>query len=812
MDPVLKKEVRFLTTRLGEIIREQAGEAVFARVERFRQLSKAVRHDGTREAITAKRRFVARLTLDDAHHLAHAFSLFFQLVNLCEERARIRHLQANPEPAQSLRRLFHELKEARVPAAVVQSCLDALCVQPVLTAHPTEARRRVTLYQLLRIGTRFDDPDEALEALWQAQETRERGVSPVNEVESTLFMFERTILETVPGFYAVFDAELKRAYPGVSRKREFLSFSSWVGGDRDGNAFVTPEVSRTAAGLHRATAIKFYRSECGKLINELVHTSPGVAPAAESEAGGRVFQPSEVFRRELFRIQKQLDGEYSAGQFVHDLESIRERLLRQNARRAASGRLARLITQARVFGFHLAELDFRDHSSKLHKTPGEVAAEFDAIRDIQSHGGPQAADHFIVSMTQSADDLKTLLRLAREARVSEVDLVPLFETIDDLKNAAGILRELWADREYREHLRQRGNVQEVMLGYSDSNKDGGYLAANWFLYRTQKELAGLADDSGVQIRFFHGKGGSIDRGGGQSYRSLRAQPHACHNSQIRITEQGEVISVKYSNPVIAQRNLEQLASAVIAANCLPPPEAHARQIPEWEQTLDALAESSRATYRKLIFETPEFTTYFRQATPIDLIEHLTLGSRPARRQQSGDLRQLRAIPWVFAWTQSRHLLSAWYGIGRSLDTFVRENPDGLSLLRRMYRDWPFFASVLDNAAMSLAKTDLYIAGRYASLVESPAVRRRIFGEICEAHRHATEMLASVFQRDSLLPPHSVLGASIELRNPYVDPLHYLQIRFLAEWRREDDPGKKDKLRRLLALTVSGIAFGMKSTG
>ncbi|MDQ3621604.1 MAG: phosphoenolpyruvate carboxylase [Verrucomicrobiota bacterium] len=812
MDAVLTKEVRFLTTRLGEIIREQAGAAVFARLEEFRQLSKAVRHEGKPERVLAKQRLLARLSVDEAQHIAHAFSLFFQLVNLCEERARIRRLQEDPAPAQSLRRVFGEMKAARVPPATVQACLDALSVQPVLTAHPTEPRRRVTLYQLLRLAARFDHPDEALEALWQAQEIRERGVSPMNEVDRTIFIFETAILEMAPRFYSVFDAELRRAFPTVQRKREFLTFASWVGGDRDGHPFVTPEVSRATAALHCDAALKFYKHECSELINELVHAAPDPGNRDESDDSGRAFQPRELFRRELFRIQAKLDGDYSAGAFVADLERIREGLLNQKAQRAASGRLARLITQARVFGFHLAELDFRDHSSKLYESPEEIRAQLDTIREIQEAHGVEAADHFVVSMAQSATDLKTLLRLASEARASRLDLVPLFETIDDLKSAAGILRELWADREYREHLRQRGNAQEVMLGYSDSNKDGGYLAANWFLYRTQNELAALADESGVQIRFFHGKGGSIDRGGGQSYRSLRAQPHACHNSQIRITEQGEVISLKYANPVIAQRNLEQLTSAVIAANCLPECKAHARQLPQWERAFDALAENSNALYRRFVFETPEFATYFRQATPIDLIEHLTLGSRPAKRAPSGDLRQLRAIPWVFAWTQSRHLLSAWFGIGHSLESFAKTNADGLALLQRMYREWPFFATVLDNAATSLAKADLYIAGRYASLVESAALRRRIFGAVSDGHARSTAMLTSIFQRDSLLPPHSVLAASIRLRNPYVDPLHDLQIRFLAEWRRERDAEKKEQLRRLLALTVSGIAFGMKSTG
>ena len=340
-----------------------------------------------------------------------------------------------------------------------------------------------------------------------------------------------------------------------------------------------------------------------------------------------------------------------------------------------------MINQARVFGFHLAELDFRDNSLKVEGSPDDISCELSTIRHLQVEYGGVAADHFILSMTRSAEDLLGVLRLARRVRLKRVDLVPLFETIGDLENAPEILRRLWSDADYRQHLKQRGDIQEVMLGYSDSNKDGGYFAANWFLYQAQKKIAVLADQSGVKLRFFHGKGGSIDRGGGASYRSLRAQPHAAHNCHIRITEQGEIVSLKYSHPTIARRNLEQLTTAVIAANCLPFPKTYAAHLPRWEAAMETIARSSFAIYDEFVYQTPGFTDYFWQATPIDLIEHLRIGSRPARRQQSNDVRQLRAIPWVLSWTQSRHMLSAWYGIGQSLEAFANSRPDGLAQLR-----------------------------------------------------------------------------------------------------------------------------------
>lgn len=792
MDVQLKQDVRFITTRLGAMIREQAGDAAFDHVEQLRQLAKAIRAQHDQGSIRAKRRLVAELTVGEAYDVAHAFSLFFQLTNLCEERARVRHLQANPAPAQSLRRLFRELKEAGVSAATLQHCLDALEVEPVLTAHPTEAKRRTTLNHILRLGTQFDRPDEILEALWQTDEIRERRVGPLDEVDSTLFLFERTIVPALANFYATFAAELHAAYPAVKQTRPFLTFASWVGGDRDGHPFVTSEISLATVARHRARLLGHYACECEELISELTH-----AGRRQRSPASDPFQPRESYRRQVLAIRRKLAGGYRhSAEFVRDLETIQAGLRRHGAHRAAGGRITGLIAQARACGFHLAQLDFRDHS---RQAPAELLAQLRTIHAIQRDHGEAAAHHFILSMTHSAADLTGVLALARRAK-ARVDIVPLFETIQDLAHAPQIMDEAWRDAEYRKHLRRRGNVQEIMLGYSDSNKDGGYLAANWFLYRAQEGLAELADARGVNLRFFHGKGGSIDRGGGMSHRSLRAQPHAAHGSRIRITEQGEVVALKYSNPVIAQRNLEQLTSAVIAANCLPAPATE----PAWIEAMDQLAQSAYEFYQELVCRTPEFLTYFRQATPIDLIEHLTIGSRPSRRSGDGDVRQLRAIPWVFAWTQSRHLLSAWYGIGHALKAY-----GDLEQLRAMYRHWPFFAALLDNAELSLAKTDLYIASQYAALVTDAGVRQRIFGVISEEHARSVRLVLSVTQRSRLLANQPVLAESIRLRNPCIDPLNYLQIRFLPRWRRAKET---ESLRRLLSLTVNGIAFGMKSTG
>ena len=812
MDPQLRREVRTLTTTLGNIVREQAGARIFRHVEEIRRASQEARRASLKEVPRPLLRRVASLSHEEAYAVAHAFSLFFQVVNLAEERARIRHLAAAPGHAQSLRALFRELRARRIPEARVRDCLARLSIEPVLTAHPTEAKRRTTLNHLLRLSADPQRAEELLETLWHTEEVREHAVGPLDEVRNTLFFFEHTIFDAASRFYDAFDAELAAAYPGIRRERAFLTFASWVGGDRDGNPFVTPEVSLETARRHRQSVFDFYRRELGLLAEELSHAAPDQPCQPREPAGSDRDQPSEHFRHRVHALLGALQTDrLRAGDLERELTSIREGLDKLCAKRSATGRVRRLLEQVRTFGSHLAELDFRDHSEKLHGDRDELDAELRAIAAIQREHGPAAANRFVLSMTRSADDLRMILARAREIGLSALDVVPLFETIDDLDHSVSIMRALWSDPEYRAHLAGRGAIQEVMLGYSDSNKDGGYLAANWYLYRAQRRLAGLADEMGISLRLFHGKGGTIDRGGGQSYRSLRAQPEGSHGARIRITEQGEVISLKYSNPAIAQRNLEQLASGVIGADLLPPSGLAAGALARWEGWLSQLADRSREAYVRLVYGTPELPTYFRQATPIDLIEHLSYGSRPSRRKKTADIRQLRAIPWVFSWTQSRHLLSAWYGLGTALDEFARDD-GGLKRLRTMYRGWPFFASVVDNAAMSLAKTDLYIARQYAALVESPAVRDAVWPLIEAEHERSAKWVLAITERSRLLEDQPVLAESIRLRNPYVDPLNFIQLRLLPEWRAAPEDAKPQDLRRLLALTVTGIAFGMKSTG
>lgn len=913
MNEQLHQEVRFLTTRLGAIVREQSGPKVFSAIEALRKIAKQIRQSHKlaaarhRAALRVKDHAVNQLSVEEAESVAHAFSLFFHLVNLCEERERTRRLRAHDRQEagapMSLRHTFCELRRQGVLAAALKKLLESMHVEPVLTAHPTEAKRRSVLNHILRLGRTLDaacgdlssttgeDVDPWIEALWLTDEVREGVVTPAMESENARFFLERTIYDLAGSFWEKFRAELARRYPSLKEPVPFLSFGSWVGTDRDGNPFVTPETSLDAAEQVRLSILHYYQAVCRRLLGWVSFPcrhrrfEPPLRREIERDmkrfpatrAFESIDQPSELYRRKLRiviwrleRTEQRAEGAYTTPQeLTAELRKLEEMLGAYPSPRIAELGPGRLRIASQVFGFHGASLDFRTHSratrgaaeevlrhAHLPVQPNEariasiqrllfrpvrhatfsedtkrVLKEFLVLRTIQVRNGEESAHRYVLSMTSCAADVWDVLLLARQTGLVEplsagkgrsgrllcrLDVIPLFETLDDLEAGPRILEELFADPLYRRILRGRHDFQEVMLGYSDSVKDGGYVAANWELFHAQKRLAVVAERHGVRLSLFHGKGGTIDRGGGQSHRSIQAQPFAAPGGRLRITEQGEVVSLKYSNPAIAQRNLEQLVTSVLDAHLLHSRRIEAAKIPEWETYATELAASSRDFYRKLVYETPEFVDYFRQATPIDLIEHIRLGSRPARRWGANDLRDLRAIPWVFSWTQSRHLLPAWFGLGHALEKFRREHaPHGPDLLRGMYDGWPFFYNLLNNAEHSLAKTDLYIASLYAALVRPRALGRRIFGQIEEEYTRSVREVLAASGSSMLLAGQHVLAESIRLRNPYVDPLNFLQTRFLERWRRRR--GKREGLGdsalfHLLQITVGGIAFGMKSTG
>ena len=905
MDEALRQEVRFLTTRLGAIVQEQCGAKTFQAIERLRSLAKQLRKNPDPKLLEAKESAVRELSSRQATEVAHAFSLFFHLVNLCEERERVRRLRAYASQEtgapMSLRRTFSELRRQEIPVIQLKRLLRSMHIEPVLTAHPTEAKRRSVLNHILRIGRSLEvlqgGPraaaeqaiDPSIEALWLTDEVRESPVTPQIESENARFYLERTIYDLAGTFWEKFCDELFRYDPRPPEPQPFLSFGSWVGTDRDGNPNVTPATSKEAAEEVRKSILHYYHAGCRRLLGLASFPCRRVPEIQrdlerlmrrfpETRTFREVDQPSELYRRKLRIMMWRLDqtvnrerGSYETpGGFTGDLRQLERLLARHGSPRISKLGARRLRVSSQVFGFHGASLDFRTHSYatraaateflQLQGLPSEpsgarilsiqrllekprilktqvraaepqqtnafsestrrILEELRALKEIQTRDGEAASHRYILSMTASAADVWDILLLGQQAGLVELrkgephssfDVIPLFETLDDLEAGPVIMQELFRDPLYRRILKSRGDFQEVMLGYSDSVKDGGYVAANWALFRAQKRLASVAEECGVNLSLFHGKGGTIDRGGGQSHRSIEAQPFAAPGGRLRITEQGEVISLKYANPAIAERNLEQLVTAVMHAHLLHFRGFEAEQIPKWEKYAQELAASSRAFYRELVYETPGFVTYFRQATPIDLIERIRLGSRPSRRFQTGNLGDLRAIPWVFAWTQSRHLLPAWYGLGYALEKFIADHGDsGLQVLRRMYKGWPFFGILIGNAEASLAKTDLYIASRYADLVRPQALGSSIFRRIREEHERSVRGVLAVSGSNHLLERQPVLEESIRLRNPYVDPLNFLQTRFLEKWRRA--PDRQPDILHLLQITVGGIAFGMKSTG
>jgi phosphoenolpyruvate carboxylase len=904
MDEELRKSVRVLTTALGTLFKEAEGEPFFRKVEHLRALTKDLRLEFSDGKARDLEEFLLGLSAPDAHRLARAFTLYFQLVNLAEENFRLHKLlehEADPAraAAMSLESLFVGLKARGVPAEKVAAALSTLSIEPVLTAHPTEAKRRSVLRHLWRLAKvwevlqRADTPwreraaaeeelAELLEILWRTKQVRDRRITVEDEISHTLHFFPQTIFRAAADFADALKRSLARHYPGLSAGA-VLRFGSWVGGDRDGNPNVMPETSLLALRRHREAAVAHYLEAVDRLW-AWVTSAKDLAPVSralersvardlralpEVQRDLASLEAGELYRAKFRfmsrRLRNTLEGKKPAydgpADFLADLKLIQDSLLQNKEPRAARGVLQGLITEVETFGFHLARLDFRQHALRVRETvkellgrwpadsewpsliqapvkrPGrltdgarKVLQEFRALAEAQKVFGAATADHYIASMTQDPSDLWAVLFLARQAGLvsrgrassawrTTIDPVPLFETVPDLRVAASFMARLWAEPFYRELLASRGNVQEIMLGYSDSNKNGGYLAANWELYKAQKALSAQAAASGVDLRFFHGKGGTIDRGGGPAHRAVMAAPDSVPGGRLRITEQGEVISLKYGHPVIARRNFEQMASAVMSARLTPtggdlPPE----DLRRFEAALEEMADVSFRHYRKLVYETPGFLTYFHQATPIDVIERVQMASRPTSRS-TGDavhkpLEELRAIPWVFSWTQSRHLLSAWYGVGTGLAAFkTRHGEEGEALLKDMHARWPFFRGLLENAEVSLAKADLEIARRYASLVESESLRDDIFGRFEAEHALSVQQVLAVTGGEKLLADQAVLAESIRLRNPYVDSLNAIQVEFLNRWRYGKlSRTERDEALQVLLLTVNGVAFGMKSTG
>ncbi len=901
-DGGLRKDVRFLTTLLGDVIREQEGEKLFAKIEQIRQLAKT-RHDAGTEKIAGLKKLIRSLDLDEAYKIARSFTIYFQLVNIAEEMQRVRRIRAYERDAgalqdMSLRKLFTDLKKQGLGAEELAGFMSSLSIELVLTAHPTEAKRRTVMDHLLKIASLLAELDgldttvyerevakeslkESLEILWQTSELRQRRVLVMDEVDQTLFFFRRTILGLLPRMHKRLRREFVRTF-GVTKNpiKPFVRFGSWVGADRDGNPNVTCEVTKKTAALQKKLILNVYLSAIEDLIRkhsqsqEVVKASRKLAESVAEDAklmpdlakDLERYEMSELYRQKFSfmhqKIQNLLDKKKpgtSVEDLTKDLEIIRDSLLANKGTLAAAD-FEHLLDQVSFFGFHLAKLDFRDHAKKLKQAfaelfPDEVygveallklirskklgrlnpslsaqSKEFleqlSTIRMIQEKIDRQVADDYILSMTESEEDILALFYFAqqkglihvsrKEVKQSSLGLIPLFEAIRSLERADTVMDKLFSIPIYRSYLRSRGNVQQVMLGYSDSAKDGGYVTANWKLYLAQKRLFEVAEKHNVKLELFHGKGGTIDRGGGESHRAILAQPYSASFGRMKITEQGEVIAQKYANPEIAERNLEQMITAVAWTNLVSKKEFQKnKKIPVWEQRMERLSELAYHHYRQLVYDTPGFMEFYTQATPIHVLRKTNIGSRPALRGTRESVEDLRAIPWVFSWIQSRYIISAWYGIGFALEVYMNENPQGLQELREMHEEWPFFRSIMTNVQTSLAKTDIAIASQYSEMVTDKELRDRFHGEIVSEHARTVEKVLEVCSQKEILDSHRVLRDSIRQRNPYVDPLHYLQMRFLGEIREKAGAGSEEdrkKIDEILLLTVNGIAFGMKSTG
>lgn len=933
------RDVRMLGDALGVILREQCGQAVFDQVEKLRRLAKARRAelgemdiegtgtDTLSEPARQMNDLVTGMDYAQVVPVLKAFTTYFQLVNLAELKEIVR---ANRRRAvrtrdavrvESIRDAVRRLKEElKLDADAVQAIVTSLAVRLVFTAHPTESRRESVQEKLRRLSGwlgRLDEPglsEQSLadlrediaaevEILWETDEVRSTRLTVIDEARNVLEYFRHTLCAVTPRLYADLEIALAEYYPGHSFDiPSILRYGSWVGGDRDGNPTVTLEHTTEILARQRRVAIEHYMEDAATLrqrLSESISYTPAPKPLIDSLWRDAQSMPAiaqrlklrralEPYRQKAHYIHERLrqtlegDGPAAYGSPVElaaDIELIYNSLLAAGSRRAAERVIKPLLVKAKVFGFHLAHLDIREHKSKYMSALDEMAeiaglpipsklsdeervtllaAELSNPRPLLAAGveltedtkttlglfqlvaeqratyGVASLGTFIMSMAQGPADVLAMLLLAKEAGLYNakrkdalpLTIVPLFETIPDLEAAPRVLDALLSNPAYRAHLEAQKMQQEVMLGYSDSTKDGGYFAANWKLYVAQKELAAVAASHGVHLRLFHGRGGAIGRGGGPANKAITAQPAGTVRGRIKITEQGEVIAARYFDQDIAYRNLEQILHAVIVASAPKQTTPHeAERLARWERVASWMSDVSHDHYRRLVYNDPDFITFFTEATPIGELSQLNIGSRPPRRTASDKISDLRAIPWVFSWMQSRIVLPGWYGLGRALGEFVDNTPSNLEELRAMYVEWAFFGAVIDNAQMSLSKADMDIATRYVSLVKDRAIADRIFGEIKAEFDLTRSMVLAVTKQKDLLASTPVLQKSIRVRNPYVDPISYLQVELLRRlrelptesdvaggvWRELHEAQRRD-LRAAVLLSVNGIAAGLKNTG
>ena len=880
------------------------------------------------------RDIVENCDLDTAIDVIRAFTVYFHLVNTAEQyhRIRRRHVYETMEHpiAQrgSLAALVELFQRNGLDASTVQKLLQELSIELVFTAHPTEATRRSLIIKSRRLAELLEAHDHENELsqrrrtnwqrelestvalLWRTDSVLHVRLEPLDEIKMGLYYLEEILYQVIPELYSELEQRLRAIYPDEKLTAPpFLRLGSWIGGDQDGNPNVGPETLLQALRLQQARVIEHYRSSIEALAQEYSQSlkycsvteelersiayDAGCMPDYDQELGPQTAQ--EPYRHKLSFMWKRLgatmsthDGQshdkgaacsYShADELLADLELVRASLLADGEQDVSQGRLAALIRQVQVFGFHFAALDVRQHSEryasalaellsvtgllqgdyrsldeaqrvhlledllrdprvlprqelKLSAETSHILATFEAIRKAREEFGSNAVTCVIISMARSLSDLLEVQFFCKEAGIIGLPIVPLFETIEDLRSCTKILESAFAHPIYRAYLEICQNQQQVMLGYSDSSKDGGILTSSWELYQAQSRLAALGARYSIGITIFHGRGGAIGRGGGPIYEAILGQPPGSVNGRIRITEQGEMLSFKYGLPAVALRNLE-LVVAGVAQSSLPDEKLKETDLPvrapeRWSKVMDQLSASAYARYRRLIYDDPDFLYFFEQATPILELGWLNIGSRPVRRSKGRNIEELRAIPWVFAWMQCRYVLPSWYGVGGALQEYVGEDAGRLDELRQMYHTWPFLRALLDNLQMTLSKADMHIAQQYTLLVDDEELRRRLSDVILEEYERTRCMLLKIVGGKALLDSTPVLQRSIRLRNPYVDPLSYFQVMLLRRLRALGGPlvldeitqqtaGEQEQVRARLTyavlLTINGIAAGIRNTG
>jgi phosphoenolpyruvate carboxylase len=902
----LGRDIRQLGRLLGDVVRAQHGDEVFDRIESIRKMSIGFRREQDKVAHEDLHAALDDMSSDEAAHLIRAFSYFSLLANIAEDQHHIRrtraHLAAGSKPKKgSIARAVGSVSDAG-RLAELRAFFEDACVSPVFTAHPTEVQRKSILNCQMAIARLIDErdrvqltPDEAREntdaigrgilTLWQTRLLRPAKLSVMDEVENGLSFFDSTIFSSLPRLYGSLEdalGEKDAAWADVELP-SFMKVGSWIGGDRDGNPFVTADILRATLKTQSAKVLDFYLDDLLKLASQLslaqslCACSEALRALAARAADDSPHRLDEPYRRALYGIRSRLAATRdwllsdrleagaaayaSAAELQADLDVVHESLVEHGARQLARGRLRQLRRAVKVFGFSLAPVDLRQNSDVHERVVAELlararpgidylamdedqrsallldelgsrrplASPFEqysedteselailrAVKHAHLRYGRESVTNYIISKAASVSDLLEVALLLKETGLLrpapaalDLNIIPLFETVDDLRQGPAIMARAFGLPPYMAMLASRGTVQEVMLGYSDSNKDGGYVTSGWELHKAEIELVEVFRAHGVKLQLFHGRGGSVGRGGGPSYEAILAQPAGAVQGRIRLTEQGEVITAKYANPEVGRRNLEVLVAATIEATLLSheQPPACAAQT----GAMEFLSGEALRAYRSLVYETPGFETYFWESTVISEIAALNVGSRPASRKKSRSIEDLRAIPWVLSWAQCRLMLPGWYGFGTAVERFVDEAPaERWALLRKMAKDWPFFTTLLSNMDMVLAKSDIAIASRYAELVKDETLRRDIFGAISAEHARTVAVLKQITGQDELLDANPMMQRSLRNRLPYIDPLNHLQVELLRRYR---DGDADEATRSGIHMTINGIAAGLRNSG